>query len=91
MNRAAKELIAYYIDPVRCRACMICAKKCPADAISGGKNRIHVIDQEMCTKCGTCFEACPPRLGAVTKISGVPVPPPLPDEERNITRKGKEQ
>ncbi|MGD9974015.1 MAG: NADH-ubiquinone oxidoreductase-F iron-sulfur binding region domain-containing protein [Desulfatirhabdiaceae bacterium] len=88
---ACKELIAYHIDPERCRACMICAKKCPVDAISGGKNRIHVIDQEKCTKCGTCFEACPPRFAAVTKISGVPIPPPLPDEERNITRKGKEQ
>ncbi len=88
---SCKELIAFHIDPVKCQACMICAKKCPAGAIVGGKNRIHVVDQEKCTKCGTCFEACPPRFGAVTKISGVPVPSPIPEEDRIITRKGKEK
>jgi F420-non-reducing hydrogenase iron-sulfur subunit len=38
----------------------------------------------------TCFEACPPKFSAVTKISGAPVPPPLPEEKRTIVRKGKE-
>jgi bidirectional [NiFe] hydrogenase diaphorase subunit len=56
-----------YIDPEKCKACMICLRKCPADAIDGGKNKIHVVDQEKCTKCGTCFEVCPPRFGAVQK------------------------
>ncbi|MFZ1199548.1 MAG: 4Fe-4S binding protein, partial [Desulfobacterales bacterium] len=79
----------YYIDPARCQACMICLKKCPVDAIEGGKNRIHVIDQEACIKCGTCFEACPSRFGAVTKISGAPVPAPVAEEERVIVRKSK--
>ena len=88
---SCKELIAYHIDPARCQACMICFKKCPAEAIVGGKNKIHVVDQEKCTKCGTCFEACPPRFGAVKKISGEPVPSPIPEEERMITRKGKEK
>jgi NADH-quinone oxidoreductase subunit F len=88
---SCKELITYYIDPARCQACMMCRRKCPADAIDGGKNRIHIIDQAKCTKCGTCFEACPERFGAVTKISGKPVPPPVSEEERTITRKGKEK
>jgi NADH-quinone oxidoreductase subunit F len=70
---------------------MACLKKCPAEAISGGKNRIHVIDQEKCTKCGTCLEVCPPRFGAVKKISGEPVPPPPPEEARIIVRKSKER
>jgi len=86
---SCKELISYYIDPGRCQACSICLKKCPADAIVGGKNRIHVIDQEKCTKCGTCFEVCPPRFGAAKKISGEPVPPPIPEEARTIVRKSK--
>ena len=30
---SCKELIAFYIDPAKCQACMTCAKKCPADAI----------------------------------------------------------
>ncbi len=88
---SCKELISYYIAPDKCTACMICARKCPADAIDGGKNRIHVIDQEKCTKCGTCFEVCPSRFGAVKKISGEPVPAPISEEERIITRKSKEK
>ena len=88
---SCKELIAFHIDPAKCQACMMCLKKCPAEAIVGGKNKIHVIDQEKCTKCGTCFEACPPRFGAVKKISGEPVPSPVPEEERIIIRKSKEK
>ena len=68
---SCKELISYYIDPDKCRACMICLKKCPVEAIDGGKKKIHVIDQEKCTNCGTCFEVCPSRFGAVKKADGV--------------------
>ena len=88
---SCKELIAYHIDPNRCRACMICLKQCSAGAIVGGKNRIHVIDQEKCTKCGTCFEVCPARFNAVKKISGEPVPHPIPEEERVVTRASTEK
>jgi F420-non-reducing hydrogenase iron-sulfur subunit len=84
-----REVVSYHIDPQKCQACMICARRCPVEAIAGGKNRIHVIDQDKCIKCGTCFEACPPRFGAVNKISGEPVPPPIPEEERLIVRKNK--
>jgi coenzyme F420-reducing hydrogenase delta subunit/Fe-S-cluster-containing hydrogenase component 2 len=85
------EVVSYYIDPDKCQACMICSKRCPVEAIAGGKNRIHVIDQEKCIKCGTCLEVCPPRFGAVKKITGEPVPPSIPEEERTIVRKGKEK
>ncbi|MHB8868808.1 MAG: DUF362 domain-containing protein, partial [Thermoleophilia bacterium] len=77
-------------DPEACRACMICFRNCPADAIDGARDRIHVIDQEKCTKCGTCFEVCPPRYAAVRKISGEPVPPAIPEEDRTIVRKSKQ-
>jgi F420-non-reducing hydrogenase iron-sulfur subunit len=83
------EVVSYYIDPAKCQACMICHKRCPVEAIEGGKNRIHVIDQDKCIKCGTCFEVCPPRFAAVNQISGEPVPPPIPEEERLIVRKRK--
>jgi len=86
---ACKELVSYYIDPAKCQACMICLRNCPAEAISGGKNQIHVIDQSKCTKCGTCLDLCPSRFDAVKKISGEPVPPPLPEDERVLVR-GKE-
>jgi NADH-quinone oxidoreductase subunit F len=88
---SCKELISYYIDPVKCKACMICLRKCPADAIDGGKKKIHIIDQEKCTNCGTCFEVCPSKFGAVKKISGEPVPPPIPEEKRIIVKKGQEK
>ncbi len=88
---SCKELIAYYIDPDKCRACMTCSRQCPSNAISGGKNLVHVIDQEKCTKCGTCFEVCPTRFRAVTKISGEPVPPPVPEEARTISRESKQK
>jgi F420-non-reducing hydrogenase iron-sulfur subunit len=91
VDRLFREVISYYIDSDKCQACMICLKKCPVEAIVGGKNRIHVIDQDKCIKCGTCFEACPPRFGAVKKISGEPVPPPIPEEKRTIVRRSKEK
>jgi coenzyme F420-reducing hydrogenase delta subunit/Fe-S-cluster-containing hydrogenase component 2 len=86
-----REVVSYHIAPDKCQACMICLKKCPVEAIAGGKNLIHVIDQEKCIKCGTCYDACPSRFGAVQKISGKPAPAPLPEEERMILRKGKER
>ncbi len=86
---SCKELIAFYIDPDKCQACTSCARKCPATAIEGGKNQIHVVDQAKCTKCGSCLEACPPRFGAVKRISGEPLPPPLPKDARTVARGSK--
>jgi Fe-S-cluster-containing hydrogenase component 2 len=89
IDRLFSEVISYYIDPEKCQACMICAKRCPVEAIISAKNQVHVIDQEKCIKCGTCFEVCPSKFRAVTKISGEPVPPPIPEEKRTIVRKSK--
>ena len=81
-----KALTSYYIEPDKCKACMICLRECPVEAISGGKNQIHVIDQSKCTKCGTCFDVCPARFGAVTRLSGEPIPAPPSLEERVLVR-----
>ncbi len=83
---SCKELINFYIDPEKCRGCGSCLRKCPADAIIGGKKLIHIVDQDKCTKCGTCFDACPDKFAAVTKLSGVPVPAAVPEEERTIKK-----
>ena len=91
IDRLFKEVISYYIDPEKCQACMTCARRCPVEAIISAKNQVHVIEQDKCIKCGTCLEVCPPRFAAVTKISGGPVPPPLPEDKRTIVRKGKEK
>ena len=91
IDKLFSEVISYYIDPAKCQACMTCAKRCPVEAILSAKNQVHVIEQDKCIKCGTCLEACPPRFAAVTKISGGPVPPPLPEDKRAIVRKTKEK
>jgi len=86
---SCKELVSYYIEPERCKACKICLKGCPTGAIDGEKRMIHIIDQEKCTSCGVCFDVCPSRFDAVTRISGEPVPPTIPEEQRMIVRKSK--
>jgi NADH:ubiquinone oxidoreductase subunit F (NADH-binding)/(2Fe-2S) ferredoxin/Pyruvate/2-oxoacid:ferredoxin oxidoreductase delta subunit len=84
-----KSLIWYYINPAKCAACTLCFRNCPVGAVDGERNKIHIIDQAKCTKCGTCFDVCPPAFRAVQKISGEPVPPPIPEEKRLIKRGGK--
>ncbi len=91
IEKLFREMVSYYIDPAKCQACMICARRCPAEAIISAKNQIHVVDQEKCIKCETCYDVCPPRFGAVKKISGEPVPPPLAEEKRTIVKRGKEK
>lgn len=60
-----KHLLDYTIDPETCKGCGICAKKCPADAISGEKKKPYTIDTAKCIKCGACIEACP--FGSISK------------------------
>jgi F420-non-reducing hydrogenase iron-sulfur subunit len=86
IDRLFSEVISYYIDPEKCQACLICARRCPVEAIAGAKNEIHIIDQEICIKCGTCLEVCPDKFGAVIEIAGDPAPPPIPEGERTIVR-----
>ena len=91
VDKLFSEVVSYYIDPEKCQACMTCARRCPVEAIISAKGQIHVVDQEKCIKCGTCFEVCPPKFRAVTRIIGEPAPPPLPEDQRTIVRKGKEK
>jgi len=85
-----KMVVSYYIDPEKCKACMLCARRCPVDAIEGGRGLIHVIDQDKCIKCETCYNICPDRFGAVTKIVSKTVPDPIPVEARAISKKNSE-
>lgn len=52
-------LLSYEIVEDKCKACGICAKKCPVDCISGKPKTPYVIDQSQCIKCGACMAACP--------------------------------
>ena len=60
-----KALLQYKIDPDKCKGCTLCARTCPADAITGSVREVHMIDPEKCLKCGVCMEKC--RFGAIYK------------------------
>ncbi len=86
---SCRRLVSYYIEPEKCKACLICLKECPNGAIDGAKKTIHIIDQEKCDSCGICFEVCPPRFEAVKRFSGEPVPPPIAEDQRAVLRESK--
>jgi NADP-reducing hydrogenase subunit HndC len=60
-----KDLLAYKIDPDKCKGCTLCARTCPAEAIQGAVKKPHSIDMEKCIKCGTCIDKC--NFGAIYK------------------------
>ena len=53
-----KELFYYEIDEEKCNGCHVCLLRCPQEAISGEKKKVHTIDQEKCIKCSICYESC---------------------------------
>lgn len=80
-----KPLISYYIQPEVCKGCQLCKENCPQEAIDidaqsetdGAKKAIMAIDQLKCTRCGICYDICPPKVRAVAKVSsarGKPAP-----------------
>ena len=60
-----KNLMHYEIDPAKCKGCTLCARNCPAQAISGTVKEAHVINQDKCIKCGVCMANC--KFGAISK------------------------
>ena len=60
-----KKLLSFEIDPAKCKGCTLCARVCPAGAISGKVKEAHTIDTSKCVKCGACMEKC--KVGAISK------------------------
>ena len=53
-----KNLFEYFIDEEMCNGCTLCMIKCPQEAISGIRKKLHTIDPEKCIKCGICYSLC---------------------------------
>lgn len=56
--KQCRSLIKFTIIPEKCTGCGVCLKKCPADAISGNRKEVHLIDQNKCIRCGICLDSC---------------------------------
>ncbi|MBM3403281.1 MAG: NADH-quinone oxidoreductase subunit NuoF [Bacteroidetes bacterium] len=56
--KVCKPLLTYTVIPENCTGCMVCARNCPSNAITGEKKQVHLIHQELCIKCGACFTKC---------------------------------
>jgi NADH:ubiquinone oxidoreductase subunit F (NADH-binding)/(2Fe-2S) ferredoxin/NAD-dependent dihydropyrimidine dehydrogenase PreA subunit len=56
--KVCRALIRFSVIEDKCTGCLLCAKRCPADAITGEKKQPHLIDQEKCTQCGVCLDSC---------------------------------
>jgi len=47
-------------DPAKCVYCTLCAKKCPAGALTVDRAaKTWTLDEDACVGCGTCAGACP--------------------------------
>jgi len=57
------KLTEFEIDKKLCKSCGLCAKDCPASAISGEREKPYSINIQLCVKCGNCIDSC--RFNAV--------------------------
>ncbi len=60
-----KDLMNFTIIPEKCTGCTLCSRVCPVNAISGTVKNLHVVDHDVCIKCGACMEKC--KFKAIVK------------------------
>ncbi len=54
-----KALARIEIDEEKCKACGLCQRNCPVNAIEGEGREKRRINQNKCIKCTTCIRSCP--------------------------------
>ncbi|MEN8172283.1 MAG: NADH-quinone oxidoreductase subunit NuoF [Chloroflexota bacterium] len=67
--KQCKEFISYHILDT-CVGCGLCLRNCSSNAITGEPKKLHTIDQDLCTKCGVCYEVCPPKVFSIEILTG---------------------
>ncbi|PKO12950.1 MAG: NADH-quinone oxidoreductase subunit NuoF [Chloroflexi bacterium HGW-Chloroflexi-10] len=67
-SKVCRSLIRYEIVAESCTGCDFCAKNCPIGAISGDRRKPHLIDQEICVRCGICIQTC--NFNAILALTG---------------------
>jgi NADH:ubiquinone oxidoreductase subunit F (NADH-binding)/(2Fe-2S) ferredoxin/Pyruvate/2-oxoacid:ferredoxin oxidoreductase delta subunit len=56
--KVCKSLISYDIIDGACTGCTVCSRNCPVNAITGERRQTHVIDPDLCVRCGICMQVC---------------------------------
>ena len=56
--KVCRSLISVKIIPEKCTGCDFCSHNCPIGAISGDRRKAHVIDPDLCVRCGICLQTC---------------------------------
>ena len=56
--KVCRSLITFDILPEKCTGCTVCARNCPVSAITGERKQTHVINTEICIRCGICKQVC---------------------------------